>query len=460
MPVNESNTIQYTVNTSRVPDGTTLYWKTTGNTTNSDIVGGNTGSITITNNQAVFNVTIANDVDTDGTKTLGISLSTGSLNGPTVVSTANPITINDTSISPPPIRLYSWGYNFYGTLGLNDTVNRSSPTQVGTGTDWSIISIGTYNSAALKTNGTLWTWGNGSSQLGLNDEVSRSSPTQVGSTTNWSQVDTGFDSTIATKTDGTLWTWGGNFYGQLGNNVGPQSVFDQRPKSSPTQVGVSTNWNKVGSSDRYTVMATKTDGTLWTWGRNHQGQLGHNDRVDKSSPTQIGSGTDWNLLCTSTYTTLAIKTNGTLWSWGSNSWGQLGLNFVSGYRSSPVQVGSATNWSQVSGSWFSTMAIKTDGTLWSWGNNSNGQLGLNDRTYRISPVQMGTDTNWSLISVGNYSTIATKTDGTLWTWGRNHNGQLGEDDIVNRSSPVQVGIATNWTQINAGQHNNLAITSN
>jgi len=102
MPVNESNTIQYTVVTSRVPDGTTLYWKTTGNTTNSDIVGGNTGSITINNNRAVFNVALIADVDTDGTKTLGINLLTGSINGTSVTSTPTPIIVNDTSQAPVP----------------------------------------------------------------------------------------------------------------------------------------------------------------------------------------------------------------------------------------------------------------------------------------------------------------------------------------------------------------------
>jgi len=100
MPVNESNTIQYTVVTSRVADGTTLYWKTTGNTTNSDIVGGNTGSITVTNNRAVFNVTITADSSTDGTKELGINLLTGSLNGTSVATTPTPIVVNDTSRAP------------------------------------------------------------------------------------------------------------------------------------------------------------------------------------------------------------------------------------------------------------------------------------------------------------------------------------------------------------------------
>ena len=105
MALNEGQTVQYTVVTTRVADGTVLYWKTTGNTTNSDIVGGNTGSVTITNNQGVFNVSVLADNTTDGAKTLGIAISTGSLNGPTVVSTANPITVNDSSLSP--------NYNLY-----------------------------------------------------------------------------------------------------------------------------------------------------------------------------------------------------------------------------------------------------------------------------------------------------------------------------------------------------------
>jgi hypothetical protein len=100
MPLNEGQTVQYTVTTTRVPDGTTLYWKTTGNTTNSDIVGGNTGSITITNNRAVFNVTILADETTEGTKTLGIAVATGSSSGPTVVTTPAPIIVNDTSQTP------------------------------------------------------------------------------------------------------------------------------------------------------------------------------------------------------------------------------------------------------------------------------------------------------------------------------------------------------------------------
>ena len=126
--------------------------------------------------------------------------------------------------------------------------------------------------------------------------------------------------------------------------------------------------------------------------------------------------------------------------------GQLGLSrptTFAGGLSSPVQIGALTTWSKVVGQGYSCFAIKTDGTLWSWGLNTNGQLGQNDTVNRSSPVQVGALTTW-LQTTGSNECIAQKTDGTLWSWGLNTNGQLGQNDTVNRSSPVQVGAATNW----------------
>jgi alpha-tubulin suppressor-like RCC1 family protein len=155
---------------------------------------------------------------------------------------------------------------------------------------------------------------------------------------------------------------------------------------------------------------------------------------------------------------VATKTDGTLWAWGGAQRGGLGLNNEVN-RSSPTQVGILTTWLRVNaGSSYCCIATRTDGTLWTWGNNSDGRLGLNDQVYRSSPVQVGTNTNWNQIDLGRPA-IATKTDGTLWVWGPNNFGQLGLNNVVDRSSPTQVGIATNWNLVSAGIYHASATTN-
>ena len=129
----------------------------------------------------------------------------------------------------------------------------------------------------------------------------------------------------------------------------------------------------------------------------------------------------------------------TLWVWGLNTSGQLGLGVAGLARSVPVQVDMGMNWSSVSAGGSHTMAIKSTGSLWGWGLNTSGRLGLGDATNRSSPVQVGTDTNWSSVSAGGSHTLAIKTTGSLWAWGYNSSGRLGLGDATNRSSPVQVG---------------------
>jgi len=293
--------------------------------------------------------------------------------------------------------LWTWGVNSQGQLGLNDRANRSSPVQVGSGTTWTSVEVSYLAVFAIKTDGTLWSWGlNSYGQLGTSNIANRSSPSQVGALTNWSLLTTGHYSAAAVKTDGTLWSWGQNAYGQLGqNNV----VY----RSSPTQVA-GTTWSKL-SSGMQQFIAIKTDGTLWTWGRNSQGQLGLNDIANRSSPSQVGSGTTWSLIdSTGSYTlsSFAIQSNGTLWAWGRGSEGQLGLNNPIN-RSSPTQVGSGTTWLTTAAGYFTAGAIKTDGTLWEWGN---GILGNNDAVVRSSPVQIGTQTTWKKITKSFSDTMA------------------------------------------------------
>jgi len=151
--------------------------------------------------------------------------------------------------------------------------------------------------------------------------------------------------------------------------------------------------------------------------------------------------------------TIAIKTDGTFWSWGRNLEGQLGLNNRTNY-SSPKQVGALTNWSKLAtnGNGFMSAVIKTDGTLWMWGDSINGALGLGNLTYYSSPKQVGSLTSWLQVSCGAYVTLAIQTNGTLWSWGGSITGSSGLGTITYYSSPKQVGSLTSWSSISTVQH--------
>jgi alpha-tubulin suppressor-like RCC1 family protein len=196
-----------------------------------------------------------------------------------------------------------WGQQVQGSFGLNESGNvyKSSPTQVGSATDWSQVSVGPYGVIATKTNGTLWLWGyNNYGDLGFNNDVSKSSPTQLGTDTNWSIVSKGFNSSFAIKTTGALWAWGRNHKGQLGLN-------DTVTRSSPVQVGSATDWNNKIVTGSGTTIAIKTTGALWVWGEGAQGQLGNNVGYgnNRSSPVQLGSLTTWSKVSTGGFTVVA-----------------------------------------------------------------------------------------------------------------------------------------------------------
>jgi alpha-tubulin suppressor-like RCC1 family protein len=361
----------------------------------------------------------------------------------------------------PTLNLWVWGNNANGQLGQNNLVYRSSPVQIGPANSWT--SAGGYDTIiGIKNTNTLWAWGsNASGGIGDNTLIDRSSPVQVGILTNWSTSagaaagGTG-GAMRAVKSDGTLWMWGPNPYGNLGLN-------DTVSRSSPVQVGGLTNWGTVINNYQYVFGAIKTDSTLWMWGRNSgigNGALGDNTVVNKSSPVQIGSSTNWTSLAIGYGATSATTSDGKLWVWGGGGSGQLGLNIASAYRSSPTQVGILTNWSLVGGTAYSFTAIKSDGTMWSWGYPNNGQLGLNSTVYRSSPVQVGVDTAWSWVAGGKNHIVAKKTNGTLWVWGDNSAGEVGISTVANISSPVQIGALATWTSNAYGGLNTTIALSN
>ena len=334
--------------------------------------------------------------------------------------------------------MYTWGYNTYATLGLNDRAPYSSPTQV-PGSQWYDITTGDRASLATKQDGTLWAWGlNDFGQSGINTRAYRSSPTQIPGT-EWYTVSSAYRNSFATKSDGTFWSWGYNAYGCLSQN-------NTTHYSSPVQIP-GNQWNTdTLVAGLYGWFMTKTDGTLWTSGINHHGQLGQNSRGnDASSPIQI-PGTQWVKAAKHVYTALATKTDGTLWGWGQSSVGEIGNNNKISI-SSPVQI-PGTQWDGISMGAYYVLATKTDNTLWSWGINAYGDLGQNNVTYYSSPRQIpGTQWDGSRLSTSRGNSAAFKTDGTLWVWGRNDYGQLGLNTWNTPvSSPIQIP-GTQWSKI-------------
>ena len=311
---------------------------------------------------------------------------------------------------------WSIGYMQTGQSGTNvENLTCSSPTQIGTDTTWRSAVMSDQGSLATKTDGTLWAWGYGDDgALGLNQSPGnqrRSSPTQIGTDTTWSdQIGCYGFAMLAIKTNGTLWSWGSQHsMGLLGHNEQGDNY------SSPKQVGTDTTWSKMckGASQSDNPFAIKTNGTLWTWGWQYNtGSMGLNEGgvTRYSSPTQVGTSTNW-----------------------------FGISVTN-------QDGEAC-----------TMGSKTDGTLWAWGNNTEGELGLGDTTKRSSPTQIGTDTTWGngnyegftngsdyTFTISGQSSSAIKTDGTLWAWGEDDYGQLGQNNRTKYSSPKQIGESTNW----------------
>lgn len=317
---------------------------------------------------------------------------------------------------------------------------------------WQSVSGGINFSMGLKTDGTLWTWGdNYDGELGDGTMLNRNTPTPIGTDNNWTKIAAGTYFSVAMKADGTLWTWGDNFKGQLGDGTTTK-------RNIPKQVGTAADWVDIATGENR-AFAIKSDGTLWGWGDNSKGQLGDGTVINKSLPIQIGTATDWLSVKSGGTHTLAVKTDGTLWAWGDNYYGQLG-NGTTIANTIPVQIGTETNWKAVDAGSSHSIALKTDGTLWAWGYNNWGQLGDGTTTSRNIPAQVGAEANWQSVKTGIYgSVVAIKTDGTLWTWGYNSWGQLGDGTETNRSTPMMIGKATDWQSIAAGGNHILAINT-
>jgi alpha-tubulin suppressor-like RCC1 family protein len=209
------------------------------------------------------------------------------------------------------------------------------------------------------------------------DGYLKDTPIHVGSDTDWAKVSIG-DHFCAIKTDHTLWCWGDNWDGQLG-------LGDDVWRITPTQVGTDANWADVAASGWKRTCATRTDHTVWCWGANGHRQLGVGDHEQHLVPAQVGTDSDWTGVSAGGHQTCGTRADHTLWCWGSGAYGALGLGGEMRKAPRPTQVGTATDWAGVSAGNFHTCGIGTHHSVWCWGNNASGELGLGDTTDRYTP---------------------------------------------------------------------------
>ena len=348
--------------------------------------------------------------------------------------------------------LFAWGSNTFGELGVGDNSNRQTPDIVYYGFyDWKTISSKNNSAAVINYNGSLYTWGNNTDgQLGNGaNGAENSSNVPVPITTLCVDVSCGYRHMAIVKNDGTLWSWGNGQYGQLarGSNTNLSNI--------PIQIS-SLSYKKVFCGNDCTFGINIYD-NLYAVGRNDYGQLGAGDTVNKTSITLISGS--FKSISSGEFHTVGITLTNQLRATGRNDYGQLGRDNLTN-SSSFVTIGSDTNWKQVSCNGNHTIAIKTNGTMWAWGSNYEGQLGVGvGIASTAKPMQVGTDINWKQVSCGKSCTVAVKTDGSIWSWGLNDINQLGLgsglDSII--YTPTQIGSNYNWKTSSAGDSNFHAI---
>jgi len=324
------------------------------------------------------------------------------------------------------------------------------------------IAVGGQYSLVLKSDGSVWSWGyNADGELGDGTTTNRSTPVQMQNLTGVTAIAAGGNYSMILKSDGTVWTWGGNSYGQLGDGTSGSGTSKSIPVQAQNLTGVTTISSGNGHS-----LVLKSDGTVWAWGRNYNHQLGIGDSTsgpgeDKSTPIQVKNLAGVTAIAGGGIHSIALKSDGTLWTWGGNTYGQLGDGTTKD-KSTPVQVKNLTNVIAIAAGYNYCLALKSNGTVWAWGRNYNGELGDGTGGYGVkksAPVQVQNITDVIAIAAGYDYSFALKSDGTAWAWGGNMTGVLGDGTTESRLTPVQVQNITDAVAIAGRSSHSLALKS-
>jgi alpha-tubulin suppressor-like RCC1 family protein len=354
--------------------------------------------------------------------------------------------------------VWAWGWNQYGQLanGAASTTSVPTPAMISSLTSVTSITAGDFHSMVLRADATLWTWGsNRSGEMGngLTSTTPVVSPVEVPGLSNVVAIGSGEDHSMVALADGSVWAWGANQDGQLGLGTSGTTTIN-----SPTLVTSLKGIVAVAGSITNS-MAMGSNGSVWMWGSNANGELGNGTGVVDQFPLEVANFTGVTGVSAGGTATVALRSDGTAWSWGGNVYGEQGngTSQATGSTFVPAKIPSLSGVVSLSSGGGFEMAILSNGSLWAWGINNAGQIGNNSPgTNALSPVQVLTQV--TSIAAGAGHSLAIRSDGTLWSWGLNDMGQLGTGTFgTNLAIPTQITTLSAVRGAAAGPYHGLAV---
>jgi alpha-tubulin suppressor-like RCC1 family protein len=352
----------------------------------------------------------------------------------------------------------SWGLNAYGELGDGTMADRSQPGDIRVGNDVVKVAAGLAHALAVRSDGTAWAWGlNGHGELGDGSMTDRSAPVQVAGLTGITQVAAGQEFSLALRSDGTVWAWGKNDHGQLGRNTSTNH------EATPGRVAVLNRVTQISAGSDF-ALALRSDGIVFAWGRGGQGRLGNGGTADSAVPVKIAGLSRVTGIATGGDASLATENDGlsavtSVWAWGANYYGQLG-DGTTASRATPERViGLPAAVAGISAGYGFAAVLGADGSVWDWGTNEFGQLGVALESPVVTrPVHaIAAGSGITHLSAGYSHVLALKSDGTVLAWGDNESGQLGRGITTPTGGPAPVTALTSVTQVSAGWQSSYAV---
>ncbi|WPB80239.1 MopE-related protein [Archangium violaceum] len=335
--------------------------------------------------------------------------------------------------------VWAWGQNADGQLGDGTTIARAAPTRVTGLPAIKAISAGKNHSLALGMDGTVWAWGqNTSGQLGDGTTSPRRlTPLSVSIPGGAIAIAGGLTHSLAVGADGKVYAWGNNAYGQLGDGTTLNRL-------TPVPVTLTGTRATAVSAGWYHSMALGANGKVWTWGRDNNGQLGDGATANRLAPYQVSLPSDATSISAGGYHSLALLVTGSVWAWGNNTYGQLGNGLTATTQSVPVQTSLVGTTVSMAAGGYHSLAIDSTGTAWAWGFNTKGQLGDGSVLQRNSPVRVLGLTDALAVSGGYFHSLALRPGCPVWAWGYNAFGQLGDNTTVDHLSLIQAGLTNTF----------------